>query len=166
MKKVLLLAFVAVMSVSTSFAQDKAKPALNQVLNAYYELKNALADDKADLAVDKAKKLSVQIEAVSIKDIPTTQQKLWLTKSSLIKVKAKTLAATKNLEAQRKIFEGVANPMVDLVKGLAFNNATAYVQYCPHAKKSWLNDVEAVQNPYYGSMMYACGSVKETLDKK
>ncbi|RZJ80949.1 MAG: DUF3347 domain-containing protein [Flavobacterium sp.] len=34
------------------------------------------------------------------------------------------------------------------------------------AKKSWLNEVEAVQNPFYGSMMYDCGEVTETIAKK
>jgi len=33
-------------------------------------------------------------------------------------------------------------------------------------KYNWLNEVKAVQNPFYGSQMYDCGEVKETLAKK
>lgn len=55
--------------------------------------------------------------------------------------------------------------MVKLAKAFNMNNEVIYVQYCSMAKKSWLNEVEAVQNPFYGSMMYDCGEVTETIAK-
>jgi len=34
------------------------------------------------------------------------------------------------------------------------------------AKASWLNEKENVENPYYGSMMFDCGDVTETIKSK
>jgi len=31
------------------------------------------------------------------------------------------------------------------------------VYYCPMKKLAWLQDVKAMGNPYYGSMMLTCG---------
>lgn len=166
MKKILIL--VAVMAIVTtySFAQNKTDIALNQVLTAYYDVKNALATDKKDTAIEKVKVFTEKINNVSHQDLPATQHKIWMEQSAIMKSKAAELAGSNNIITQRKSFEGISSAMIKTLRTIKFNNATVYVQHCPMAKASWLNEKENIENPYYGSMMFDCGDITETIKSK
>lgn len=167
MKKIFLfIAIIAIATTKFSFAQSKTDGAFNQVLTAYFDLKNALASDKKDLAIEKAKTLSIKIDAVPHKDLPADQHKFWMEQSALIKAKAKELANAKDIKIQRKAFEGISYPMIKTLRTIKFNSSIVYVQHCPMAKASWLNEKEDIENPYYGSMMFECGDVAETIKSK
>jgi len=164
MKKILGL--VAIMTIATTaftYAQRKTDAALNQVLTAYYDVKNALATDKKDLATEKVKVLSAKVNAVDHKDLPADQHKIFMEQVAIIKSKAALLAGSNDIKIQRKAFEGISNAMIKTLKGLKFNSQTVYVQHCPMAKASWLNEKENIENPYFGSMMFDCGDVSETI---
>lgn len=167
MKKILGL--VAVMTIATTaftYAQSKTDVALNQVLMAYYDVKNALATDKKDLAIDKVKVLSTKINAVNHKDLPAEEHKIFMEQAAIIKSKSAQLAGSNDIKTQRKDFEGISYAMIKTLKALKFNSQTVYVQYCPMAKASWLNEKENIENPCYGSMMFDCGDVSETIKSK
>ncbi|PWS27880.1 hypothetical protein DHW03_09920 [Pedobacter yonginense] len=167
MKKIFLfIAIITVASTKFSLAQSKTDKALNQVLSAYFDLKNALATDKQDLAAEKAKTLMVTVDAVPHKEFPSDQHKLWMEQAALIKAKATELATAKDIKVQRKAFEGISYPMIKTLRSIKFNTSTVYVQHCPMAKASWLNEKESIENPYYGSMMFECGDVAETIKAK
>ncbi|HNK84737.1 MAG TPA: mercury transporter, partial [Flavobacteriales bacterium] len=42
-----------------------------------------------------------------------------------------------------------------------------YLDHCPmyNGGADWLSREKAIKNPYYGSSMLTCGSVKETIGK-
>lgn len=167
MKKIMIMmAIIAIATTKITFAQSKTDAAFNQLLSAYYDVKNALATDKKDLATEKVKVLSAKVEAIPHKDLPATQHMLWMEQAKVIKAKAAELAAGKDIKAQRKSFEGISYAMIKTVKNIKFNNATVFVQHCPMAKASWLNEKENIENPYYGSMMFDCGDVSETIKSK
>lgn len=167
MKKIIvLIAVIAISMTKTTFAQSKNDAAFNQLLAAYYDLKNALAADKQDVAKEKANALSNKVDAIHHKDLPAAQHMLWMEQSKIIKAKASELAAGKDIKAQRKSFESLSSAMIKTVRNIKFNNATVYVQHCPMAKASWLNEKENIENPYYGSMMFDCGDVSETIKSK
>ncbi|MCX2472939.1 DUF3347 domain-containing protein [Pedobacter sp. MC2016-05] len=164
MKKIMIMmAIIAIATTKLTFAQSKTDAAFNQVLTAYYDVKNALATDKKDVAAEKVKALSAKVEAIPHKDLPATQHTLWMEQAKIIKAKATELAAGKDIKAQRKSFEGISSAMIKTVRNIKFNNARVYVQHCPMAKASWLNEKENIENPYYGSMMFECGDVSETI---
>jgi hypothetical protein len=56
--------------------------------------------------------------------------------------------------------------MYELIK-VSKVDEPVYVQFCPMANNgegaNWLSKESAVKNPYYGSMMLTCGSVKEAI---
>ncbi|WP_443937266.1 DUF3347 domain-containing protein [Pedobacter sp. MW01-1-1] len=162
-KALILIAFIAFATTNYSFAQSKTSTALNQVLTTYYAVKNALATDKKDVAIEKAKILATKVEAVPHKEFPADQHNVWMEQSAIMKSKIVELTAAKDIKAERKAFEGISNAMITSLKTIKFNNATTYVEYCPMAKASWLNEKKDIENPYYGSMMFDCGSVKETI---
>ena len=167
MKKNLVIIAVLVISAFVANAQSVvAKREFNNTLKAYFEAKNALAKDNAGQASESVKTLVKNIEEFPVKTLSATQQTLWKTESETIKKAALAISTEKAIKAQRNSFWPLSSAMLKLAKEFKLNNADVYVQYCPMAKKSWLNEVEAVQNPFYGSMMYDCGEVTETIVKK
>ena len=167
MKKIMIMmAIMAIATTKLTFAQSKTDAAFNQLLSAYYDVKNALATDKKDVAAEKVKTLSAKVDAIPHKDLPATQHTLWMEQAKIIKAKATELTAGKDIKAQRKSFEGISYAMIKTVRNIKFNNATVYVQHCPMAKASWLNEKENIENPYYGSMMFDCGDISETIKSK
>ena len=103
-----MMAIIAISSTKILFAQSKTDPSFNQLLSTYYEVKNALAADKKELAVQKAKTLSAKVDAVPHKDLPATQHTLWMEQAKILKAKATELASGKDIKAQRKAFEGIS----------------------------------------------------------
>ena len=70
------------------------------------------------------------------------------------------------LEEARKKFKNLSRSMITYLKELygKINGAEKiYIYYCPMADASWLQKEEGTRNPYYGSSMLKCGSVKEEL---
>ena len=167
MKKIMIMvAIIAIATTKLTFAQSKTDAAFNQLLTAYYDVKNALATDKKDVATEKVKALSAKVDAIPHKNLPAAQHTLWMAQSKIIKEKATELAVGKDIKAQRKSFESISSAMIKTVRNIKFNSAIVYVQHCPMAKASWLNEKENIENPYYGSMMFDCGDVTETIKSK
>ncbi len=70
------------------------------------------------------------------------------------------------IEEARNRFKNLSRLTIDFVKELQGEVKGAekiYVYYCPMAGASWLQKEEGTRNPYYGSSMLKCGSVKEEL---
>ncbi|NTE05288.1 DUF3347 domain-containing protein [Agrobacterium tumefaciens] len=161
-----MMAIMAIATTKLTFAQSKTDAAFNQLLTAYYDVKNALATDKKDMATEKAKVLSAKVDAIPRQDLPSAQHALWMEHAKIIKAKASELAAGKDIKVQRKSFESISSAMIKTIRTIKFNNATVYIQHCPMAKASWLNEKENIENPYYGSMMFDCGDISETIKSK
>ena len=167
MKKVsVIITALVVLALNVNAQSVVAKREFNNTLKVYFEAKNALAKDDAKLANASAINLIKNIDEFPVRTLSTAQQALWKTESEVIKKAALAISTEKGIKEQRKSFWPLSSAMLKLAKEFNLNSADVYVQYCPMAKKSWLNEVSAVQNPFYGSMMYDCGEVTETLTKK
>lgn len=168
MKKILVVIALLSFTISTitKAQSDVAKKEFNNTLKSYFDAKNALAKDDAALASTSVVTLIKNIDKFPVKMLSVSQQALWKTESVEIKKASLAISTEKVLKEQRKSFWPLSTAMLKLAKEFNLNNTDVYIQYCPMAKKSWLNEVEAVQNPFYGSMMYDCGSVTETIAKK
>ena len=168
MKK--LVVIIAVLSIAITSAvkaqSTVAKREFNNILKAYFDTKNALSKDNVTAAGTGAKALTDYIAAFPVKTLTAAQLAEWKKHTVELKKYTGPIITEKDLKAQRKNFEYVSSAMIKLTKAMNMNNVTVYVQYCPMVKRSWLNEVEAVQNPFYGSKMYDCGEVSETLAKK
>ena len=167
MKRIVI---IIALFVATAFATNAqsvvAKREFNNTLKAYFETKNALAKDNGAKASETVKALIGNLDNFPVKTLSEVQQELWKTEAEKIKKAALEISTEKVIKTQRQSFWPLSSAMVKLAKSFNMNNEAIYVQYCPMAKKSWLNEVEAVQNPFYGSMMYDCGEVTETIAKK
>lgn len=153
--------------ISLSRAQQPAAvQQFNKSLDAYYDLKNALAADQSAQATAAAISFRNAVKAVPLKSLAAGQQKNWEKQAALILTGSQALADAADLKTQRKHFGEISTVYIGLVRKLRINEKESYVEYCPMAKASWLNEVKTIQNPYYGSMMADCGEVTGTLPAK
>ena len=151
-----MLAFIATALTQNSFAQDSTKTQPAQLLNAYYQLKDNLVKSNATAAAASAGEL---VKAINNADAATVNDD---TRTSLLK-DANAISQSSDIKVQRGKFATLSNNMFELAKTVKLSAEPVYQQYCPMKKASWLSNDKAIKNPYYGSAMLTCGSVKTTL---
>ncbi len=125
------------------------------ILANYFKLKDALVASDVTKSTQAVAELAKSIDAS-----PEFAQKNDLKKQVAV------MAKTTDLEKQRAAFADVSTTIWEAAKSQKWNNQELFYQYCPMKKTYWLSTESAIKNPYYGSKMLACGSVKETLPKK
>lgn len=164
MKKIFFIAilFVTVFmqpgfaQLVTSPQEESTKLQPSPILASYYDLKDALVRSNADEAAESAVELSKAINATDKETIKDESRNALLSDADAI-------SKTKDIKVQREKFATLSANMAALAKTVKLSSDPVYLQYCPMKKASWLSDNKAIKNPYYGSAMLTCGSVKETF---
>jgi len=151
-----MFVLIATAVTQKSFAQDSLKTQPSQLLTAYYAVKEALVNSNPALAAANAGEL--------VKAINSTDPKILNDASRTILVRdADAISQSKDIRLQREKFASLSTAMFEVAKGVKLSADPVYQQYCPMQKASWLSRDKAIKNPYYGSAMLTCGSVKATL---
>jgi copper chaperone CopZ len=138
----------------------------NGLFAAYFAMKDALVASDAKKAAAHASELSVAVKAVQMERMGPELHGVWMqVMEPLVNISA-GIAAKKDIDAQRKAFAELSAPMLALVK-VAPRPDTIYYDHCPmyEGGADWLSQEKGIKNPFYGSMMLTCGSVKETITK-
>ncbi|MBK1896784.1 DUF3347 domain-containing protein [Chryseobacterium paridis] len=156
MKKYIITAVLSIFSVISLTAQTKANPQVSKLYENYVAIKTALTSDDAD----KTSKAAAEF----LKTTSTIDSKV-ISEGNLnaIKKGAATISETKSIVAQREAFLSLSNNMIALTKQFKLSEKPIFVQYCPMADGSWLSNEKQIVNPYYGSKMLSCGSVKSEI---
>ena len=141
----------------TSLAQPSQANTTALALRAYYGVKDALVTDDAAKAKSRAGELVKALGSVPVDSLSTADKKAL----TLAKTRALSMSQPGNVETQREQFAALSTGMIAVTR--ANKPAKVYVQYCPMKNASWLSDKKQVKNPYYGSRMLGCGSVKEEI---
>lgn len=137
-------------------AQSKSATQLVTLYHNYIAVKSALASDNAD----ESSKAAIDF----VKTATTIDSKIIESgKLNTLKTSAKTIAESKNIDVQRKSFYRMSDIMITLAKTNKLSEKPIYIQYCPMAEGSWLSNEKQITNPYYGSSMLTCGSVKSEI---
>ena len=144
-KLTLLLVFAVVFA-----AISAAGPATrgNEIFEAYSQIGVSLSQDQLPDAVKHAKELKTEIIAT---DVKKAQEQLTPLVENLINAK--------NLDAARKEYEQMSSRLSELQKDLGIQ-ADQY--YCSMLKKTWLQKVTKITNPYAGKEMASCGEKKKS----
>lgn len=157
MKKLFFtVALIAIAFTQNSFAQDSTKTQSSSLLTSYYNLKDALVSSNATLAAASADEFVKALNGIDKETIKDDSRSALLSDAGAI-------SQTKDLKVQREKFAALSSNMFTLAKTVKLSTGPVYQQYCPMKKASWLSNNKAIKNPYYGSAMLTCGSVKETL---
>lgn len=128
---------------------------VDQLLNAYFDIKNALVETDVETAKMKAKELADGIDASMTAAL-----------QNVIDMASK-INDSENVEDQRVKFEDLSKEMYEIVK-TSGSSTTVYKQFCPMAFNNkgafWLSNEDQVLNPYFGDKMLKCGRVEETIN--
>lgn len=126
---------------------------LGNAYTHYILVKNELVDSDSENARKNA--IELQKSLAGLSDSKTVQSAV-----------AKFISA-KDLSEQRQHFSALSNEITTLVKGGKLATGSLYLEYCPMANNNtgayWLSNEKEIKNPYFGSKMLKCGSVKETI---
>ncbi len=157
MKKTITFAFALLISTLT-FAQHEGhnmtKTSIDPMLTAYYKVKNALVESDAKAVASEARELAGLLEKVQ----KVVGGEAYLAAQAMVK--------STDIAAQRAQLGTLTAGVYRAVKKGKPENAVYYA-YCPMANGNkggyWLSEKKEIANPYFGSKMLKCGSVKETL---
>lgn len=156
MKKNIITFLFSIFAVLSITAQSKTNPQLSKLYQNYIAVKSALASDDF-------KKTSVAAGEF-LKTASVINSKILDEKNlNSLKSESKTISLAKNIDAQRKPFYKLSEVMIAIANENKISEKTIYVQYCPMAEGSWLSNEKQIVNPYYGSSMLKCGSVKSEI---
>jgi multidrug efflux pump subunit AcrA (membrane-fusion protein) len=137
------------------------------VLDNYYRVAARLADDSIE-GIDRNLELIIN-NSKKIKDMKSGLPESVFERLSVITGNIGNDATEMKgigLEESRKKFKNLSRSMIDYIKelhGKIDDTEKIYVYYCPMAKASWLQKEEGTHNPYLGTSMLKCGTVKEVL---
>lgn len=156
MKKfTIVIALILGFSFQYATAQDKNTKA--DLLNSYFEIKDALVESNADSASFQAANFIAVLNNLNAEDVAKEE------KESLLK-SAGQISASKEIKDQREYFSEFSKAMIKLAKSKDFGTDKIYHQYCPMKKADWLSKTSDIKNPYYGKAMLTCGKVTETIE--
>lgn len=133
------------------------------VLDAYYSIKNALVASDAGESAKAAGALVTAMKAIDMNKMEMKQHTEFMKVNAKIISDAQKIADSKDLKKQREVFQSLSENFYVLAKGVKISSEPIYQQYCPMKKAGWLSSESDIKNPYYGSSMLTCGSVKETI---
>ena len=171
MKKIIFVTLICALAAFTVTAQDlgaidpSVQKQVGASLTSYYALKDALVSSNVETASTSADDLLKTLDAVDAAKMTPAQSARWDKLKPLIRKDSVHINRNKDLAHQREHFMTLSNNMYALVFGFKANEAEAYLLYCPMKKASWLSQNKEIKNPYYGSKMLTCGSVKATVKK-
>ena len=151
-------------TVSTEFKQQ-----LRQVFDSYIIIKDALVADDAESVSTNSQVLIENLSKVDMKLLTDSDaHQHWMKVQKEIKASAEGLANTSKIKEQRNYFKDLSTHITSVVQMFGVGQ-TVYNQYCPMADNDrgayWLSNNKNVLNPYFGSAMLACGSVKQVIDE-
>lgn len=140
---------------------------LTPVFGHYLHLKNSLAADNSAEAASSGKAMEIALEKVDKAAMTPEQQKVYHENEDDLKEHAEHIGRNEgNIAHQREHFAQMSEDVYALVKAFG-GKQTLYHDYCPMYNDNkgalWLSETKDIQNPYMGSKMPACGSVKEMI---
>jgi hypothetical protein len=141
---------------------------VKEIIAGYLQLKNALAKDNGKDAATAGNTIVSTLATVDMKSISKEQMKSYMDIAGDIKENAEHIGANAGkIEHQREHFQILSKDIADLIKTFGNGGQTLYKDFCPMANDGkgaiWLSEIKEIKNPYLGSKMPDCGSVKETI---
>ena len=162
MKKIIVTAII-VCSFAFSVNAQNSSASLSDLLTSYYAIKDALVGSDAATAALKAGDFLKNIKGIDMKTLSDADRSTFITINEKLAFDAEHISESKDIAHQRDHFKTFSDNLFTLAKAVKLSANPVYQQYCPMKKSSWLSSEAAIKNPYYGSAMLSCGSVKTTF---
>lgn len=150
-----------------TMAEANKEKGFETIITPYFELKNALVNSDPKAAATQAKKILSGIEALKMESLTDEAHQVWMSNMKEITTSATKISTSQDIASQRQHFAALSLKVYALVKASPLDKPI-YYQNCPMYNEgkgaNWLSLEQNIKNPYYGSKMMTCGSVKEKID--
>lgn len=138
---------------------------ITPIIKDYLALKNALVADNDKAAANAGKQLFATLNKVDMKTIPANKHKEFMDVFENAKENAEHISDNAGkIDHQREHLASLSKDVSDLI-ALFGTTQKLYQDYCPMYNDGkgaiWISEAKAIKNPYYGSQMLTCGSVKK-----
>ncbi|MEL1255228.1 DUF3347 domain-containing protein [Flavobacterium sp. DGU38] len=173
MKRILVIALICLSTLGqaqlkskeevTPDLVEKRETQKKEITKNYLNLKNGLIISDSLAVVKSADALKASLKDFKFKKLSLEKMNEATTKRKEIIDLATQVAATKNINKQRKIAQELSVKFWDLAPKFKAEDATLYLQVCPMTGAVWTSDSKEIKNPYYPKNMLTCGEVKASL---
>jgi len=140
-----------------------------KLLQAYLELQSTLARDDGEGAARHAGNVASALEAVDATGLSPEAEAVWHPLHAAMQDTLQTMVQSPDLARQRPPFETLSESMLGGIHGLSTaGTGDVNVIRCPMAfgpgkAARWLQEGDAVRNPYRGAEMLECGILVERI---
>jgi len=154
--------------IKTYTVPDKFKEQLEDLVNAYFGIHYALSRDTYEKVKPGAGIFMKNLGSVDMKLLSSHAHMSWMKHQAKLEPLIKNIYDAKDINAARSFFDELSDELYSVLKEFGLSGKEpVYRLLCPMANKNkgayWLQKTKDIQNPYYGSMMFKCGSVSETV---
>jgi hypothetical protein len=157
---------------------DTFNTPFNNMLNSYFELKNALVDWDTARASADAKKLIELAEQVPYDNLKADTTIIATAKSfsESVVAEAKGVAGENTIGEKRRSFYTLSENLYNLLRTVRYDQQIIYHDKCPMAfndseEAYWVSNTKEIVNPYLGKKhphyaggMIGCGSIEDSID--
>lgn len=153
------------MDSENTTSATSSNASIDHIVVNYLKLKNALVNDNSKEASNSANALLASIAKVEMKSFSKEQMKTYMDVADDLKENAEHISENAGkLDHQREHFVLLSNDINDLISTFR-TNQKLYQDYCPMADDNkgaiWISEIKEIKNPYFGTNMSTCGSVKK-----
>ena len=139
----------------------------NEIISNYLKVKNALTKDDTKEAANAGKALYASFNNVNTNSMDSKLKTEFIDIADDAKEHAEHIGANSGkIDHQREHFAMLSKDVNDLIKTFGAKQKL-YQDVCPMYDEGkgavWISESKEIKNPYYGSKMLTCGSVKKQL---
>lgn len=138
---------------------------INEIVSNYLKLKNALTKDDTKGAAAAGNAIVANLAGLDANSLPAQQKKVFTDVADDAKEHSEHIGNNAGkLDHQREHFALLSKDVNDLIKTFGAGQKL-YQDFCPMYNDGkgaiWISETKEIKNPYYGSKMLTCGSVKK-----
>lgn len=157
-----------VTATTPPIAETKATVSIKEIVTAYLQLKNAFAKDNTNDAATAGTSLESAFKTFDKTALSADLKKVFEDVEDDAREHAEHIGKNGgNIAHQREHFVMLSKDMADLIKTFGNGGQTLYKDFCPMANDGkgaiWISEVKEIKNPYLGSKMPTCGTMKEEI---
>lgn len=145
----------------------QSKFSIDKIVSNYLQMKNALVKDDSKSAANAGKELFVTLNKINLSSLDAKSKAKFIDIADDAKEHAEHIGDNSSkIDHQREHFVMLSKDVNDLIEVFG-TTQKLYQDYCPMANDGkgavWISEIKEIKNPYYGSKMRSCGSIKKTF---
>ncbi|MGK0390913.1 MAG: Cu(I)/Ag(I) efflux system membrane fusion protein, partial [Maribacter sp.] len=152
----------------SSNTPDEFKQQLNNLINQYIILKDALVETDANQAKSSIEKLLSSLKKTDMALLKGDAHIYWMEQHNAILTHSNKITEAEDVEKQRTQFGFVSEAIIHALNAFGTIGEALYIQHCPMAFDNegadWISNEEGIKNPYFGDKMMKCGLVKKSIN--